>query len=254
MGSTVRPEDTVVLLGSGGERYVVQVRDETRRVGGLGVVPLQDLIGRTWGERVKLGFKEYLILAPILSDHLRALERGPQIILPKDAARIVFELGLGAGKRVIEGGVGSGALTLALAHAVAPTGRVYAYDTRPEHLEVARRNLGRAGLAAVVEFRTEDVHTMSADRDVDACAYDVPDPELAVPAARRALRPGGAFAAYTPLVGQAEAVVRALRESAFVDVRTLELLERSWVLHDRGARPDFSMLGHTGFLTFARRP
>ncbi len=253
MNDPVALNDRVLLLSPDGERFVVRVEGATKRVDGLGVVRLADLVGRPWGDRIRLGSQDYTMLHPVLADHLRALERKAQIVLPKDAARILLETGLHAGSRVAEGGVGSGALTLVLAHAVAPAGRVYAYEKRDDHLRIGRANLERAGLSDIVEWNLGDIINDLKTRDLDAFILDIPDPENAIPAAHASLRPGGVLAIYTPLVGQAENAVRAARSHGFLDIRTLELLERSWVLHDRGARPDFNMLGHTGFLTFARR-
>lgn len=253
MPAPVASGDLVLLLGPDGERHVVRVRDETARVGGLGVLRLSDLIGRPWGDRVRLGLKDYLLLHPVLGDHTRSLERRAQIITPKDASRILFETGLGAGGRVAEAGVGSGALTLALAHAVGETGRVFAYDLRQEHLDVGRRNLDQAGLTQRVDLRLGDVRQGVPERDLDAFVLDIPDPEVAINAAKASLRPGGVLAVYAPIVVQVERAVQAVRGAGFVDIQALELIERAWVVHERGSRPDFGMLGHTGFLVFARR-
>lgn len=232
----------------------MRAADSTQRVPGLGVVALRTLLGKPWGSPIQVGPTRYAALPPRLADHLKLLDRKAQIILPKDAARIVFEAGLRSGSRVAEAGVGSGALTLALAYFVGPAGRVYAYDVRQDHLDVGRRNVARAGLEDVVEFRLGDVTKEVVEHDLDAFVLDVPEPEAAVAAAQTHLRPGGVFAAYTPLVVQMERAALALRARGFVEVRSLETLERGWTVHDRGSRPDTNMLAHTGFLTFARRP
>ena len=36
-------------------------------------------------------------------------------------------------------------------------------------------------------------------------------------------------------------------------LETLELIERKWKIEDKIMRPEFQMLGHTGFLTFCRK-
>ena len=253
MAETVQAGDAVALVGPEGERHFATAGPGTQRVGGLGVVDTAALVGKPWGAPLPLGLKRYTIVRPLLPDHLRGLERKAQIVIPKDAARIVFETGLRSGDRVVEAGVGSGSLTLALAHRVSPGGRVIALDQREDHLAVGRRNVERAGLAEAVDFRLADIRKGVPERDLDAAVLDIPDPEIAIPALAASLRPGAAIAVYTPHITQAEKAVTALRETGFWDLRTLELLERTWTFQAQGARPDFEMLGHTGFLTFARR-
>lgn len=254
MGGKISAGDRMLLRSSDGHDYVVEARDETARVAGLGVLKLGELLGKPWGSKMRIGGEEFQALRPILTDHLALLDRGAQIVLPKDAARIVLECGLHDGSRLVEAGVGSGALTMALAHAVAPQGRVYAYDRREDHLKQGRRNVAAAGLEAVVEFRVGDVGEAIPESDLDAVVLDLPEPEQVVKNAWKALRPSGVFASYSPLVSQVERTVLALRECRFLDVRALELLERAWVIGERGSRPETNMLAHTGFLTFARRP
>ncbi|HLE47707.1 MAG TPA: tRNA (adenine-N1)-methyltransferase [Candidatus Thermoplasmatota archaeon] len=254
MPDAIQAGDRVLLYRDEAPRRVVEARDETARVPGLGVLNLGDLVGRAWGSKLTLGADEYLLLRPILRDRLLSLDRGPQIVLPKDASRIVLECGLHAGSRVAEAGVGSGALTMVLAHAVAPTGRVLAFDNREDHLNHAKRNLKQAGLDAVVEFKMADVTKGIAEKNLDAVVLDLPEPENVVPHAHKALGPSGAFASYSPLVIQMERTVEALRAHGFIEIRSLELLERPWMVHERGSRPETTMLAHTGFLTFARRP
>jgi len=253
VAAKVAANETILLLGPDGERHILRAGKDAARVPGLGVVATKDFVGRAWGSSLKLGLKDYTITRPLLVDHLRSLERRAQIITPKDAARILLETGVGSGDHVLEAGVGSGGLTTVLAHAVAPKGRVVALDLREDHLDVGRRNVEAAGLSDVVDFRVGDVREGVKERDFDAVVLDIPDPEAAVANAFACLRPGGALAVYAPLIDQVQKAVKAARASGFAQTRILELIERTWTVHERGARPDFDMLGHTGFLLFARR-
>jgi tRNA (adenine57-N1/adenine58-N1)-methyltransferase catalytic subunit len=249
-----RPQngERVLLRDPKGKTHLVTVGDGVQRLPGLGVIDHEKLANATWGSSVRFGAEDFLLLRPTLIDHLERLDRGAQIITAKDAARIVLECGLHAGSRVAEAGVGSGALTLVLAHAVAPAGRVYAYDVREDHLKLGRRNVTNAGLDGVVEFNLGDIADAAAS-SLDAFVLDLPEPAAVVPTAARALRHSGIFASYSPQVSQVETTVRALRAANFLDIRTIELLERGWQVGERGSRPETNMLGHTGFLTFARK-
>ena len=246
--------DDVLLWSRDGAFRIIRVEPGTARVPGLGVLNFNDLAGRPWGSTWKLADREYRLLRPTLSDRVALIDRGAQIITPKDSARIVFECGLRNGSRIVEAGVGSGALTLCLANAVGREGRVYAYDIRDDHLRHGRKNLEAAALSDVVEFKVGDVTKKIEETGLDAAVFDLPEPDQCVDTAWNALSPSGVFAAYSPLVSQVEKTVHALRAKGYLGIRALELLERPWTIGDRGSRPETTMLGHTGFLVFARRP
>ena len=69
---------------------------------------------------------------------------------------VVAALGIGPGARVADIGAGSGLLTVHLARAVAPNGKVIATDTNKEVLGMLRGRLDAAGLSAIVEGRAVD--------------------------------------------------------------------------------------------------
>ncbi len=247
------PGTPVALYGGDEDVHLVRIpgEDDVVRIQGLGVLSADLFEDLAIGEVLQLGRRSVRVLPQTPDLVFMALARRAQIIGPQDAARIVHECGIGPGSTVVEGGLGSGALTCYMAHAVGPEGTIHGYELREDHAEVARANLEATGLIDRVEVHLEDLG--KATGPCDAFIADVPDPETVLPAATRATRPGGRVCFYTPIVEQMEAVVRGLREGPFVRVRALEQLERGWVVHDRGARPSFEMLAHTGFLTLATR-
>lgn len=253
MGRKLEPGEPVVLDDGDGERHLVTVpeTDGTVEVPGLGVLSGGLFASSELGGSLKLGRRRVHVLPVTPELAFATLERGAQVIRPQDAARIAHACGIGPGTRVVEGGVGTGALTAYLAFLVGDGGRVHGVEVRDDHLETARGNLKRLGLSERVRWHGDDLASMS--QACDAFVVDVPDPAEVVEAAARCLDPGGRAAFYSPLVSQVEAVRAALGEGPFLAVRTIEQLEREWAVHERGARPSFEMLGHTGFLTFATR-
>lgn len=241
----------VVLLDGKGRRWPVPVDQGLTQVKGVGRIQT-DGLGRLVGRVLALEDHAYLVLDPSLRDRLETLRRRAQIVGAKDSPLVVFHCSLGAGDVVVEGGSGSGALTLVLAHAVQPDGRVISYDVRSDFLEVARENVEAAGLGGVVEFREGDVTEGVPERDAKAVVLDIKDPWEALPAAHDALRPGGHLASFSPTMEQVRETVRALRAGGFADVWSVEHLERR-IEVDHGTRPAFDMLGHTGYLSFGRK-
>jgi tRNA (adenine57-N1/adenine58-N1)-methyltransferase len=246
--------ETVLLYRSPEDSELVILRPGSNTIGDRGVVDLSGSIGQPPGSVVRWGGREYRTFRPTLSDLYDHLHRKAQIVLPKDAMQLLYLAGVGPGRNVVEAGSGSGALTIALAYAVGPMGRVVSYDRRPDFLDVARGNVGRSGLSDRVEFRHRDVQTDGIEPEgFDAAVLDLPEPWSAVPSLREALRPGGRCATYTPTYNQLERTVRSLREGGFASVESLELLARALHVGEGGTRPEFEMLGHTGFLTGARK-
>ena len=232
---------------------LAQVTEKGARVEGLGAFKEETVAGRPWGGTIAVGSQSITLLRPGLPDFVRLMKRGAQIITLKDAGYIVAHCGVGAGARAIEFGVGSGALTLALLHAVGPSGRVISVDNNPKHIEVARKNVARTPWGGWWEMREGDCAAGVQETEADAVVMDVPEPWLALEAAGRALKPCGRLAAFLPTINQTERTVVALGRRGFSDIRTVELLEREHAVREGASRPSFDMLGHTGYLTFARR-
>jgi tRNA (adenine57-N1/adenine58-N1)-methyltransferase catalytic subunit len=246
--------ETVALKRAGAPALLVRLARGPQKVGNEGVLDLTDQIGKSPGAAVTWLGTTYWALRPSLSDLLSSVRRGAQIVTAKDAIHLLFLAGVGPDATVAEAGSGSGALTVVLAYAVGPNGRVISYDRRDDFLEAARSNVRRAGLEARVSFRKRDVTVDGLDTsDLSSVVLDLPEPWAVLASARSALAPGGYVATYTPTYNQLEQTVRALRDLRFDEVRALELLERGLHVGEGGTRPAFEMLGHTGFLATGRR-
>jgi len=246
--------DTVALKRVGEPALLVRLARGPQKVGHEGVLDLTAQIGQEPGGAVNWLGTSYRAVRPSLSDLLGSLKRGAQIVTAKDAAHLLFLAGVGPGASVVEAGAGSGALTVVLAFAVGPTGRVVSYERRADFLETARSNVRRSGLESRVTFRQRDIAADGIEeREVSSVVLDLPEPWEVLGSAREALAEGGYVATYTPTYNQLERTVRALREFGFDEVRSLELLERGLHVGDGGTRPAFEMLGHTGFLASGRR-
>ena len=255
MEETVEKGSRIILLSEGGVKIPVPAGSGTKKVEGLGVLDTAGLVGRALGSVVTLGNRRYIVLRPSVLDKIEVLRRKAQIVLPKDSAHIIMHCDISAGKRVVEAGSGTGALTVALANAVRPGGRVHSYDIRPEFLKVARENIKLAELEEVCDFKEGDLCAPSGIKEsgVDAVVLDLPEPWRALDNAWEALRPCGHLACYSPTVNQVEQTVRALYERKFIEVYSLETLQREMTVVEKGIRPSFDMLGHSGYLTFARK-
>jgi len=253
MNRKVAGGESVVLIDSSYRKFIIDTNGKTDKFKGVGVIDPNSLVGKQYGEKIEIGNKEFWVLKPSLLDKLQALKRRAQIILPRDAAHIIMNCSVESGNTVLEAGIGSGSLTVALATAVAPGGMVISYDKREDFIEHAMKNLKTAGLDKHVTTQVKDVTKGIDEKDLDAVILDIPNPWEAVNHAWNVLKPGGYFCAYSPLISQVEQTVKEVRENNFIEIKTFENIQREMVVSDYGTRPSFDMLGHTGYLTFARK-
>jgi tRNA (adenine57-N1/adenine58-N1)-methyltransferase len=249
----LREGDLVYLLDDKGKRHWVTLAKGMVKVPGLGVLDSSRLIGREEGSRLELGGAELVALRPGARELMESLERGAQIILPKDAATIILNLDLKPGDAVLESGVGSGSLTTALLNAVGPDGVVISVELREDFAAKARRNVQRSPYAKAWDLRLGDIARIPLEGKVDAVVLDIPAPHDALENVGTLLRPGGRLCAYVPNTNQLESTVRALRGRGYVEVEAMENLQRRMEVHEAGVRPSYETLGHTGYLVFARR-
>jgi tRNA (adenine57-N1/adenine58-N1)-methyltransferase len=246
--------DDLLLFLDSKRTYLVKVKKDDSFHTHKGYLNFNDVIGRRYGERVKSSLDvDFALFKPTLSDYLRKMRHATQVIYPKDTALIVNYANIGPGSRVVEAGTGSGVLTSALAHYVQPTGRVYSYEVRREVVEQARRNIERTGLMAFIELKEGDVTQRIEEEDVDAVILDLATPWLVVPLADHALTAGGSFVSFSPTIEQTVKTTTALQGNAFVDVETVECIVRRIKVKEGQTRPETVMIGHTGYITRARK-
>jgi tRNA (adenine57-N1/adenine58-N1)-methyltransferase len=246
--------DDILLYLDGKRTYLIRVEAGGQFHTHKGFVELGELIGQPYGSPVisSLGVR-FTALRPLIRDRILKTDRRTQVLYPKDIGYILIQLGVGSGSRVVEAGTGSGALTLALADAVRPDGMVHSFEINPRFQRVAAGNLERAGLLDYVELQEGDVTQGIDADDVDAVVLDMAVPWLVVSHAYDALAGGGIFVSFSPTIEQVMKTTYALDELPFVEVGTIELMLRNITVAENKTRPQTRMLGHSGYITSARK-
>lgn len=219
-----------------------------------------ELIGKPDGSLVTLsGDKRMLALRPTFGDYVLKMPRGAQVLYPKDLALIPMWADVYPGARVFEAGTGSGALTMALLHAVGPQGLVVTYEAREDFARTAMTNIERylGPVSQLVPLRKNAYEGIDVHEDgipFDRIVLDLPEPWQVVPHAAKVLRSGGIYLSFVPTVPQVVQTVEALQQAAvFGLIETFETLLRTWSIQGRSVRPDHRMVAHSGFITVARK-
>lgn len=251
--SVIQKGDKVAIVDEKGKRCLLVIDGSKKKVKGFGILDTGNFIGMEYGRKISIGNKHAWILKPSSYDRWGSIKRRAQIILPKDASTIIVNCSIVPGSVVVEGGIGSGSLTIIMAQIVAPNGKIISYEKRKDFLEFARENILNAGVERFVEIKERDITKGIDEKEVDAVVLDIPNPWDVIDHAWNSLKVGGYFCSYTPLTSQVEKTVKKLRKRKFIEIRTVENIQREIVVLEKGVRPSFQMLGHTGYLTFARK-
>lgn len=253
MKKFVEKDDLIVLIDSNFKKFIIDTKGKTDKFKGVGVLDPGSLIGKEYGKQLEIGNKLFWILIPSLKDKLKSIHRRAQIILPRDAAHILINCSIESGQHILEAGIGSGSLTIALANAVAPNGKIISYDIREDFIEHAMKNIKKVGLEKYVCTKLKDITNEIEEKDLDAIILDIPNPWEAVENGWNALKVGGYLCSYSPLSSQVEQTVKKMKDQSFIEIKTYENIQREMVISNHGIRPSFDVLGHTGYLTFGRK-
>jgi len=254
MSRQFRAGERVLLVDNKKRRHLVTLEEGGQFHTHAGIVAHDDLIGRADGTTVHTSRGARLVaVRPTLSEYVLEMPRGAQVIYPKDIGPILVLADVFPGARILESGVGSGALTTALLRAIGPTGHVTGYEIRDDFAQRALRNVhGFLGDDVPLTVEVRDVYEGIDDHDLDRITLDLPEPWRVVKHAVDALRPGGILLAYLPTILQVGRLREELANAPFGMVETLEVLQRGWHVEGQSIRPDHRMVAHTGFLTHGR--
>ncbi|MGL6234912.1 MAG: tRNA (adenine-N1)-methyltransferase [Segniliparus sp.] len=254
-----REGERVQLTDAKARKYTVVLQAGKTYHTHRGAIAFDDLIGKPEGSVVVAASgAEYLAFRPLLADYVLAMPRGAAVVYPKDSGQIVMEGDIFPGARVLEAGVGSGALTCSLLRAVGPTGEVISYEIREDHAQFAVANVERFfgerpanWSLTVADLREFDALALGT---VDRVVLDMLAAWETLDVVSKAIVPGGVLVVYVATTTQISSVAEALREQGqWTEPRIWESLVREWQAVGLAVRPSHQMRGHTGFLISARR-
>jgi tRNA (adenine57-N1/adenine58-N1)-methyltransferase len=250
----IKEGDFVLISASATKKWMVKVEKGKEFHTHRGSISLNDLIGMEFGSSYTNNKDAtFYLWKPIPYDYTDAISHSTQIIYQTDIAQIIYSAGICSGVRVIEAGTGSGGLTAALARYVMPNGKVYSYDIKKQHQDVALKNLTKLGLIDLVEFKTRDAQEGFDETEVDAVILDLPQPWDIIDAANKALMGGGRLVIFVPTYMQVDQSIEKLVESNFYQIEAFEIIRRDLTTKIGAIRPTTRMVGFTAFLIVARK-
>jgi tRNA (adenine57-N1/adenine58-N1)-methyltransferase len=244
----------VLLFHTPRKKWLAKVTLEKKLHTHLGIIDISSTIGMEYGSAVRTTEGRLIFLIePTLHDFIMKSERRTQIVYPKDLGYIAARTGLKNGSKVLEIGTGSGALATFMAGIVKPDGHIHTYDVNPDFMQIARRNLEKAGMLEYVTMNQHDPHQGVDVREADIAVVDLGDPWTVLDQVHEALKGSGAFVAICPTMNQIEKTATELKRAGYADVDCVELMIRTMEAREGMTRPSMRMIGHTTYLVFARK-
>jgi tRNA (adenine57-N1/adenine58-N1)-methyltransferase len=250
----IKEGDTVHLRGRKSSFFIILEKGKELSTH-LGSIKHDDIIGKNFGETVFTHKGEpFILIRPTLYELIMfGIKRYTQIIYPKDSAYITLKLGLTDGMKILESGIGSGALTIVMANAVKPNGKIFVYEKEEKFLKNALNNLKLAKLDYVVQPHLKDLSEEIEEKDFDAAFIDVREPWLYLENVENVLKPGSMIGFLVPTTNQVSEVLKELKRLDFIDLEVEEILLRQYKPVPDRLRPEDRMVAHTGYLIFARK-
>ncbi len=193
--------------------------------------------------------ERFFLIEPTFPDLWESMKRGPQVMIQKDIGLILAKTGINSKCTAVDAGGGSGSLCLSLANVCK---EIFVYETNPEHYDVITKNMKLFQIKNMT-LKQENVYKGISEKDVYLITLDLPEPWNVTKHAESALKSGGYLVVYLPNISQVKLFIDSTKSSSIKVTETIELLERKWKIEERIMRPEFDMLGHTGFLTFCRK-
>jgi len=249
--------DRVQLTDAKGKLYSITLAQGSEWHTHKGMLKHDEIVGLPEGSIVATNQDlKFQAFRPLLADYVLSMPRGATIVYPKDAAMILGVADIKPGIRVLEAGVGSGALSISLLRAIGEEGVLHSVEIREDFAEISEKNISSyfGGKPTNWKLTIGALQDQTFEADFDRVVLDMLSPWECLEVASKALVPGGVFMAYVATTTQLSKIAEAIKDSGnFTEPESSETIVRGWHHEGLAVRPQHRMIGHTGFLIFARR-
>jgi len=249
--------DRVQLTDAKGKLYSITLTAGAEWHTHKGMLKHDELVGIPEGSIVVTnGELKFQAFRPLLADYVLSMPRGATIIYPKDAAMILGVADIKPGVRVLEAGVGSGALSISILRAIGENGFLHSVEIRDDFAKISEKNVSNYFGEKPVNWKLSigALQEQQLENSYDRVILDMLAPWECMDVASNALIPGGVFMSYVATATQLSRIAEAIKDSGnFTEPESSETIVRGWHHEGLAVRPQHRMIGHTGFLVFARR-
>ncbi|WP_409200215.1 tRNA (adenine-N1)-methyltransferase [Methanobrevibacter sp. DSM 116169] len=240
-----------IIMDERGKKYFLNEDKEFHS--DLGIIDEEQMskanIGDTLTTHLEHDFK---VIKPNINDFIDLMDRRCSILVQKDIGSVLAHTGLGSSSKVVDAGTGAGAIALNFANVVGSEGMVYSYEIREDFSIIANKNIETFGLKNII-IKNKDIKEGIDEENIDLIFLDLPKPYEIFEDVYESLNFGGWLAVYAPYIDQAELAYKVAKKLNFQNIDIIETFERGLEVRPQGTRPKTRMVGHTGYLVFARK-
>lgn len=241
----------LILIDERGKKYLLNLEQDFQN--DLGIIKKENLQNCNPGDTLETHMGKHVkVVKADVNDLIELMQRRCSILLPKDIGIVISNTGLGCGDRVVDAGTGAGAIALHFANVVGNEGKVYSYEIREDFAQIAQSNIDQFQLKNV-EIKNKDIKEGIDEENVDLVFLDLPKPYELLESVYESLKTGGWLAVYAPYIEQVQILHRISKKVGFSEINTIECILREIEVKVKGTRPKTRMVGHTGYLSFARK-
>ena len=252
----IKQGDYVLFFYDDSKKWLLKIKRKEQFHSHIGIIKHADAIGKEFGSRLITNKDKYVyLLNPSIHDYVMKMQHGTQIVYPKDFGYIAARTGLKTGQKVVEIGTGSGSLTTFVASVIGPRGHIDTFDVDDKFMEIAKKNIAKAGMSKYVTMYKKDLKTAKKMpvTDVDMVIIDLGDPWTVIPQARKMLKGSGFVVAICPTMNQLEKISSAFVANQFSDIDCTEHILRHIEAREGKTRHSYRGIGHTTYIAIARK-
>jgi len=241
-----------IIMDERGKKYLIAEDKEFHS--DLGIIEKEKIENSAIGDRLYTHLnKEFRVIKPNVNDFIDLMDRRCSILIQKDIGTVIAKTGIGNGFIVVDAGTGAGAIALNFGNIVGEKGHVYSYEIREDFAEIAKNNVEKFGLSNVIKVKNKDIKEGIDEEAIDLVFLDLTKPYEIFEDVFEKLKFGGYLVVYAPYIDQVETSYKIAKKIGFSDLAIVETLERELEVRPQGTRPKTRMVGHSGYLLFARK-
>ncbi len=217
--------------------------------------PHELLIGLEEGTKIELDGGIAWVFRPTMRQYVLNVKRNAQPIYPKDLGLLIYYSDIRPGYKVLEIGLGVGALSIAILNAIGEQGMLVTYERREDFAKQGRKRVeGFLGAKNNFIVKVKDASEGIDESGFNAAFIDVPEPWNVIENVSNAVLAGANVLAFIPTAIQVKQYCDRLKElGKFSYIEIIETLLRPWDIGPRSLRPAHRMVAHTGFIVICRR-